>query len=152
MLIKYESLLVYKYLYIINIYNMWKFLVGFGIGIYVDKIHIGFEKERGEVRWSDVRLVLKFEFTTEPETVQKGGVAFGDDISGYNSKYTSASPFPYGYMRTQKYTDGTDYRSYAQWDVSKIRNAFPQENFSKLIITKVSVRFNHAYCLLLYSR
>jgi hypothetical protein len=40
-------------------------------------------------------------------------------------------------------SSSSNYRSYAQWDISKIAAVFPVENFSLVKIKKVSLRFNH---------
>ncbi|MHC4464365.1 MAG: hypothetical protein ACYS30_23495, partial [Planctomycetota bacterium] len=115
----------------------------FGIGIYVDQLHSG--RTYGYARWYDIRLEVSFESDSEPqETPKDSGMAFGDDWSGRMYRYRTSTPSyqPYGEMYTRK-TTSSEYRGFANWDVWRIRDVFPQENFSKIEIQKVSVRFNH---------
>ncbi|UCE35904.1 MAG: DUF1565 domain-containing protein, partial [Thermoplasmata archaeon] len=112
----------------------------FGVGMYIDKLYG--TRTYGYARWTDVRLAVTFDCDSELEsTPQDDGVAFGDDWSGYVYKRTSAEDRPYGYQYLRKYT-AYEYRSYAQWDVWRIRDVFP-EDISDIKITKVGLRFNH---------
>jgi hypothetical protein len=79
----------------------------------------------------------------QPTTSTTGGVALGDDYSGYVTYYTSYQNYPQGYMYARKYSYGREYRGYAKWDIDNIKEAFPQNKLSLVQIKKVSLRFNH---------
>jgi len=117
----------------------------FGIGMFVNGHQIS--TSSASARWKDIRLQLFFEWTTDLVPTKPGdGIAFGDDWSGYLDKLTSAKDNPLGHIYVKNYgTSSTEYRGYANWHIGKIRNVFPQENFTRVGITKVSVRFNHYF-------
>jgi PKD repeat protein len=103
--------------------------------------------------WYDARLAVTFECDSELDSTSgDGGVAFGDDWSGYTYQYkskysTSVYNYPQGYHRLYKYSSSSgysyDYRGYAQWDIWRIRDVLPQGDISSLDINKVSLRTNH---------
>jgi hypothetical protein len=94
----------------------------FGVGMYVNKIFTGYSY--GNLRWTDIRLAVEVEYDQELQPTKKGqGIAFGDDWSGHLYKYTTTSDRPYGYMYTRA-SSSSNYRSYAQWDISKIAAVF----------------------------
>ncbi|MCK5559364.1 MAG: hypothetical protein KAJ51_02180, partial [Thermoplasmata archaeon] len=113
----------------------------FGVGMFVKNLQTG--RNSGYADWHDIRLELTFEFKDDMQPTEKGeGIAFGDDWSGHVYEFGSASDYPYGYIYTDKQSK-SEYRGYSNWDISKIANVFPVENFSIVEIKKVSVRFNH---------
>lgn len=113
----------------------------FGVGMYVKSIHSGYSY--GYARWTDIRLVVTFDYTSELTETQSGrGVAFGDDWSGRIYKYRTnpAYYYPDGYMYVRKYSY-YEYRNFAQWEVQKIADVLP----SGAEIKAVALRFNHQY-------
>jgi hypothetical protein len=124
-----------------NIINGTSKTKTFGMGMHITSIHKGYSN--GYLYWYDARLEVTFTYKKDLESSQPGdGLAFGDDISGYIYKRTSASNRPYGYLYVRKSTS-YEYRGYAQWDISNIQKAFDPINISKIKITKVSLRINH---------
>jgi hypothetical protein len=113
----------------------------FGVGMFIDALHTGYSTAR--VYWTDIRLKVSFEYSDELKSTNGKGVAFGDDWNGHYYKYTSPSDRPYGYMYTRKYSSGTEYRSYINWDIPKITKVFDQANLSVIKIKKVGLRLNH---------
>lgn len=97
----------------------------------------------GIMYWTDLRLVVTFEYTKEIiKTKPNQGIAFGDDLVGYVYKSTTYSDYPLGYtyvvnMSTQ------EYRSYMHWETDKIKSVIMVKNHTKIHITRVSLRFNH---------
>ncbi len=113
----------------------------FGVGIYVKSLHPGYTS--GYARWTDIRLEVTFDYSSELTETQSGqGVAFGDDWTGrvYKSSTGTTYNYPDGYMYIRTYTTYT-YRGYAQWDLDKIAEALP----SGAKIQAVALRFNHQY-------
>jgi hypothetical protein len=93
--------------------------------------------------WRDVRLVLKFTFSSEPSqpTSSTPGIAFGDELSGSIYKpYNNYYDYPDGRLYA-RYSSNYPYRGYAQWDVSDIKEGLPEN----VIIKKVKLVVNNAY-------
>ncbi len=113
----------------------------FGVGMYVDSIVDGYSY--GYLRWTDIRLEVTVEYNEELTPTTPGeGIAFGDDWSGHVYRYTTPSNRPYGYLYCKK-SSSYEYRGYAQWGILDIAQAFGQNNFDNIEITKVSLRLNH---------
>jgi hypothetical protein len=113
----------------------------FQIGGKITTIATGYTS--ATVNWHDIRLIVKFSFTAEPTEPTKTtpGLQFGDTLSGYASKYISSSNYPDGRMYI-RYSTGTNYRGYAQWDVSDIKAGMPSGN---IILTGINLVVNNDY-------
>ncbi|UCH90083.1 MAG: hypothetical protein JSV49_05420, partial [Thermoplasmata archaeon] len=112
----------------------------FAVGMYISKLHTGYTK--GNAYWSDIRLAVEFSYENDLQPTEGGnGIAFGDDWSGYVEMFTVGNDFPDGYLDVKDITT-KDFRGYAQWDIGRIRRAFPEQNVSSVKIKKLSLRFN----------